>query len=126
MSIKATRKELNETFNCIGCGYCEAQYLLNYESPIFYNYGVYGWNFSGYILRHSVTGKTLLLITGYRNIIHNVIVKNDYEIIASYNKLAEKMLSNGKTYPTREELQLLINDLIDKIYQLQKEYYESL
>ena len=125
MSIKVTRKELNETFNCIGCGYCEAQYLLNYENPIFYNCGMYGWNFSGYILRHSITGKTLCLTTGYRNIINNDIVKNDYEIISKYNKLAEKRFSTAP-YPEREELQQLINDLIDKIYQLQREYYESL
>ena len=123
MSIKVTRKELNETFNCIGCGYCTAQYLLNYESPTFYNYGVYGWNFSGYILRHSITGKTLLLTTGYRNMIHSNIVKNDYDIISKYEEKARKIFNDN---PTRKQIQDLIDQLIDEIYQSYKEYYESL
>lgn len=124
MSIKATRKELKETFDCIGCGYCNAQYLLNYESPIFYNYGVYGWNFDGYILRHSITGQKLLLTTGYRNIIHNDIAQNDYEIISKYNKLAEVRLAQSP-YPSREEMQQLINELIEEIYKSLLAYYAN-
>ena len=113
MSIKATRKELKETFVCIGCGYCAAQNLLTYEPAIFYNYGVYGWNFSGYILSHSKSDKRLLLTTGYRNMIHNNIVINDYQFIEKYESKAEALPYSERN---RETLQKLIDDLIDEIY----------
>ena len=119
MSIKATKKELKNTFMCIGCGYCRAHYLLKYVDATFYNYGVYGWNFSGYILTHSEAGAKLLLTTGYRNMIHNELVKNDYEIISKYEREAEAIANTS----TREQAQQIINNLLDEI---RTAYFEKL
>lgn len=111
MSINATRKELKETFCCVGVDYCGAQYLLKYNGPIFYNCGYYGWNFDGYLLTHSKTGHRILLTTGYRNIIHNEYIPNDYEIIRKYEKQAEEIANTS----TREQAQKIIDNMIEEL-----------
>lgn len=121
MSIKVTRKELQETFVCVGCGYCKAEDITTFIPRIFYNYGVYGWNFDGYILKHSQKNRILCLTTGYRNVIHNEVVKDDYLIIEKYDKLARQKIDSQ--HFSREENQILVNNLIDEFYGKFYEYY---
>lgn len=125
MSIKATRKELKENYNCIGCGYCNAQDLLYYTSPTFYNTGVYGWNFDGYILRNSENGRQLLLTTGYRNTIHHWNIDNDWEIIHKYNEKAKELRKVNYYNYTRDQAQNLIDALIDEVYNISIEKHTN-
>lgn len=61
MSIKATRKSINETFRSVyQVPYCSAQYLTMDVAPMAYTAGVYGWNADVYAM-----GSTAL-VTGYR------------------------------------------------------------
>lgn len=60
--IRTTNKEIRKSLPWVVCaGYCDLQHLLNYESPIAYTCGVYGWNYDVYQLPGG-----LLLATGYR------------------------------------------------------------
>ena len=42
--IKATKKEMKQNYRILSIGYCDAQYLLAYETPIAYSCGLYGWS----------------------------------------------------------------------------------
>ena len=45
----------------LGVGYCELQCLLNYESPIAYTSGKYGWDCDLYMINDRFS-----IVTGYR------------------------------------------------------------
>jgi len=60
MKLKATKKEMRNGYHrIISIPYCDAQYLLYYESPIAYSCGVYGWSCDYY----DING--VLISTGY-------------------------------------------------------------
>ena len=45
MKCKVTMREVRKNYRTIiAIGYCEAQYLLQYETPFAYSAGVYGWD----------------------------------------------------------------------------------
>ena len=46
--------------------YCEIQYLLRHEDPIFYTCGTYGRNADFYKIEHPETWRTARICTGYR------------------------------------------------------------
>ena len=51
VKFKTTDREIKEGFaRVIRIGYCEAQYLLNFENAIAYNCGAYGWKYDVYII----------------------------------------------------------------------------
>lgn len=61
MKYQTTAKALKEGYyTIISIGYCDLQNLLNYESPVAYNKGVYGWNFDIYDVDR------IAIATGYR------------------------------------------------------------
>lgn len=63
MKFKATRKALeSSSADVIRIGYCDAQHLLHYCTPVAYNAGVYGWNFDAYQIGNTI------IATGYRNL----------------------------------------------------------
>ena len=63
MKIKTTRKAIVDSTpakKLVAVGYCGAQTLLKYQSPIAYTSGAYGWNFDVYQIGDVV------ICTGYR------------------------------------------------------------
>ena len=63
MKTKTTRKAIVDSTpakKLVAVGYCGAQTLLKYQSPIAYTSGVYGWNFDVYKIGDVV------ICTGYR------------------------------------------------------------
>ena len=113
---KVTGKWLKENFNCISAGYCDLQYLLQYESPLYYNCGVHGWNYDVY-----VTGN-YALCTGYRGMPSTVkTVKNKYDIEREYDRKAEKIVNERRNFSTdefkkkKERLSELFSEMIEKI-----------
>lgn len=98
--ILVSRKALKQGYTqIIGVGYCEAQYLLRYQKPMFYSVGVYGWACDGY----DIGG--VLISTGYQYI-HGLKVKSDQ--LREYERKAQELAHN--------------NDLPEetKIYHIQK------
>lgn len=102
MKFKTTTKELKEGYhNIISAGYCDLQNLLNYEKPIAYSKGIYGWNFDVY----DVNG--VAIATGYRGMPSKNSKKATYDLIKEYDKKA-----SGKT---AEERKTLLNEFINKV-----------
>jgi len=86
VKFKTTDSEIKGGFaRVIKIGYCDAQYLLNFENPIAYNCGVYGWRYD--IYQFEGYGATCIC-TGYSPI-GNVHI--DYKIIRKYDDKAQKI-----------------------------------
>lgn len=83
-----TRKAIRNfpgVFRVYYVGYCGLCFLLS--DPVFYNAGVYGWNWDGYLL-HDRSGRMIIINTGYRNMTGEEI---PWEIAKKYNDLARNM-----------------------------------
>ena len=114
MKYKCTRKDLKARYTFVLCvGYCDLQYLLNYESAVAYNSGVYGWNYDIFELEDPRGFGRCAICTGYRPIGDKV----NHDIIREYDQKAEKILSweNKATYEEKRlTLQELIKDFLKK------------
>lgn len=87
MSIKASKREIKESFYVVGVPYCDLQYLLRFITPFAHSEGVYGWQCDYY----QVDGSNFVISTGYstaQNIEIEDSIKRD--IIKKYNNLAAK------------------------------------
>lgn len=103
--IHMTRKEIRNfpgVFRVYYVGYCDLQFLLS--DPVFYNTGVYGWNWDGYLL-HDRFGRTIIINTGYRNMTGKEI---PWEIAKKYDDLARGEYDEKK-------LNKLLFDMFDEI-----------
>jgi hypothetical protein len=89
--IKATKRDMRDNYFIIGVGYCKAQFLLNYETPVAYSSGVYGWACDYY----EIDG--VVISTGYSPL-NSKNALASYEMIKSYDDKASLILSNGGTY----------------------------
>lgn len=88
MKFKTTKRDIMANYgSVIKVGYCDLQNLLNYESPIAYTTGVYGWNADIYDFGGAV------IVTGYRPFGN---IRPDYEIINRYETEAENIYNNYK------------------------------
>lgn len=111
--IKVSCKDLKSRFsNIIVAGYCDLQDLLSLESATFYNSGIYGWNFDGYIVDNET-----IIITGYRNLNGNL---RNYEITRKYNERARE--ERHKYYENKESYE----EMKDKLFELIKEYVKEM
>ena len=85
MKFKTTEREVMKGFDkVISIGYCNAQYLLNYESPIAYTCGSEGWRSDVYNM-----GKGIAIVTGYAPFGN---IKPDYDIIRAFDIEAERLV----------------------------------
>lgn len=76
MDIKLTRKDVAETCGtktrCVG--YCELQKTLavlearGAVTKLGYNSGLYGWNWTAYLIKGTDKREDVILVTGYRNL----------------------------------------------------------
>lgn len=100
MKYKTTAKDLKAGYHyIIEAGYCDLQSLLNYERPIAYSSGIYGWNFDVY----DING--VAIVTGYRGM-PSKNSKADYKLIREYEKRSENK--------TEEERKALLLEFIEK------------
>lgn len=100
MKVKTTRREVQERFIVYSAGYCDLQYLLCDKDAIFYNAGVYGWNWDGYLLDDNI-----LIVTGYRNLCGKDV---PHQVIRIYEQKAQRIIKNVNDY---DEKQKLLNKL---------------
>lgn len=81
--IKTTNKYIKAVWkNVYRCGYCDLQYIMKGEDPVYYNCGAYGWNYDVYCDYK----RDIAITTGYRNMTGKQI---PYELIEKYSKIAE-------------------------------------
>lgn len=104
--IKATKREMKQNYKILGVGYCDMQYLLRYQQPISYSAGVYGWACDYYYI------KDVVISTGY-DYINTKNMKDDYKLIRGYDNRA-------RVLNTREEVNALLFELIDKLQVVKK------
>ena len=70
------------------CGYCDLQYIMKYEDPMYYNSGAYGWNCDVYCDFKTDTAIT----TGYRNMAGERVPD---ELIEKYTATAKEIIKDG-------------------------------
>ena len=89
MKFRTTEREIRQRANgsIIRVGYCNLQTLLQYENPIAYTCGVYGWNADIY----EVGG--CLIVEGYRPFGNYA---PSHELTKKYEALAEKVLHDKR------------------------------
>lgn len=94
--IKTTNKYLKAVWqNVYRCGYCDLQYIMRGEDPVYYNCGVYGWNYDAYCDYK----RNVVITTGYRNMTGRVIPN---ELINRYTEKAKKILEGYWNKPYEE------------------------
>ena len=77
MEIKLTRKDVSETYGTKtrSVGYCELQKTLTVleargvVTELGYNSGLYGWNWTAYLIKGTDKREDVILVTGYRNLV---------------------------------------------------------
>ena len=93
MKFKTTKTAINSGYYYKICiGYCDLQYLLNYENPVAYTCGVYGWNADIYDL-NDITGYNACIVTGYRPWGN---IRADYSRNRAAEEKAEKIVHDYK------------------------------
>ena len=94
MKCRVTAREVRNNYrNIVSIGYCQAQYLLRYETPFAYSAGVYGWNCDYY----DIDG--MCISTGYRPIGKTV----DYTALREAEKYAKSHNEDFEDYAEREQ-----------------------
>lgn len=89
MKLKTTKANLKSNYNrIISIGYCDAQYLLQYENPFSYCAGVSGWSCDNY----EIGG--VLISTGYSPISSKNADK-DYAKMCEYEAKARAIVCDG-------------------------------
>jgi hypothetical protein len=110
--IKTTKNEMKQNYRILSVGYCDMQYLLNYESPIAYSSGVYGWSCDYYYI------EGVVISTGYSPI-DSKNMRDDYKLIREYEQKAREL-------NTREEVQKLLFELVNILKEVKNENMQNL
>lgn len=107
VKLKTTKKIMKENYyRIISIGYCEADYLLNYNAPFAYSSGSYGWACDYYDINGT------LISTGYAPI-GSKNINLSYDTISEYNKKAMKIVhSDMKHEQKKAKIGNLLNELI--------------
>ena len=107
--IKTTNKHIKAIWNNVyRCGYCDLQYIMRGEEPVYYNCGVYGWNYDVYCDYK----RDVAITTGYRNMTGRVIPN---ELIKRYSDIAKEILEDYWKKPY-EEIQKALADNREKFF----------
>lgn len=92
MKTRITRNELKKNFDLIiKVPYCKLQYVLEEREAVYYNTGVYGWNYDVYSFNFG--SYKIAICTGYRPIGKEMIDNWNYEFI---EEIAKQNKTKGK------------------------------
>lgn len=109
MKAKITKRDA-ERLRAYKIGYCEAQYLLRYEDPIFYTSNQYGRRADFYKLENPRNGNTIRISTWYWPTGDKYI---DYKKVEKYEKKAQKIPEMiTETREKKQRLRLLIFEML--------------
>ena len=105
MKTRITRNELKKNFDLIiKVPYCKLQYVLEEREAVYYNAGVYGWNYDVYSFNFG--SYKVAICTGYRPIGEEWFEYSDYAII-------EEIAKQNQTEGKRVFRKLLYNCVVD-------------
>ena len=94
--IKTTNKHIKAIWEHVyRCGYCDLQYIMRGEEPVYYNCGVYGWNYDAYCDYK----RNIAITTGYRNMTGARVPD---ELIEKYTNIAKEILEDYWKKPYEE------------------------
>lgn len=110
--LRVTRKEMRGNNYIFSVGYCEMYNLLQFNQPVTYSAGIYGWDCDYY----TVDG--VVISTGYRPI-KSRNMKNNDKLIKEYEEKTRK-ISNSITM-TWEQKKTKVNKLLSKLISKLKE-----
>lgn len=111
MKFKTTKKAMKESYHhIVKIGYCNAQFLLQYEEPRAYSERAEGWACDYY----DVNG--VLISTGYAPL-EAKNTKSNYDIVKRYDDAAQAISCNyDKTYEERkEEVYALLCEFVKEV-----------
>ena len=98
--IHAKNKELKESYYCLKFDYCDSQDLRHeleskgfHVKKLCYNYGVYGWNYTAYLVLDKRVAN-YLIIDGYRPI-GMTFERLKKDLIGYFNEVPECVKSNA-------------------------------
>ena len=94
MKTHATMKYIKNVWgNVYQCGYCDLQYIMRGEEPMYYNAGIYGWNCDVY----TNFARDIAITTGYRNMRGKQIPN---ALIEKYSNIAKEICKDtfNKSY----------------------------
>ena len=113
MKYQATKKTIKDNYyRILGIGYCNAPYLLNYETPESYCAGVYGWSCDNY----NIEG--VLISTGY-NYINNKNMKHiDYDTLMTYENKAREICNSNYSLDWKVKKDMVRSLLIEMLESL--------
>lgn len=108
MKYKTTRKKVSNGYNyVISVGYCELQYLLDWESPVAYTCNSYGWGSDIYDFGN------IAIVTGYAPFGNR---EANYAICRKYDLKAEEIIHDHKDNRDKKAvLRNLINEFINEV-----------
>ena len=108
--IKTTKKSMKESYNkIIKVGYCNAQYLLQFENEIAYSTRAEGWACDYYDI------EGILISTGYAPI-ESKNTKCNYELVKRYEDLArENVCSDASTEDKLKVNKNLLSQFIKEV-----------
>ena len=100
MEIKLTRKDVAETYGtktrCVGYGKLQktlaALEARGAVTELGYNSGIYGWNWTAYLIQGTDKREDVILVTGYRNLVGQRIKR---EASSFLERNADKMKTSS-------------------------------
>lgn len=105
MKYNTTEKTIKQNYSkIIKVGYCNLQYLLQYEEPIAYTCGSCGWKADIYDF------DGIALVTGYCPFGN---IPADYDLCKEFEGKAQKIINSRTSRPDTELKQLIKSLIID-------------
>ena len=107
---KTTKKAIKESYNTvIKIGYCNAQYLLQFENIMAYSTRSEGWACDYYDIEN------VLISTGYAPV-ESRNTKCNYEIVKKYEDLARKNILSNIPYEEQKQVNKdLLSQFINEV-----------
>lgn len=113
MTIKASKKDVQNSFTCYSVGYAKLQSLFYFKTPLAYTKGKYGWYADIYVFgTREIGDKPMAIVSGYKPF----GTKISYEIVDKYEKRAKKVLYGLDRVSTKvTKLNRLINAFLKEV-----------
>lgn len=112
MKARITEREARECFPLLWIGYCEAQFLLNYQTPIYYTAWMYWWKSD--IYRIDNWNRDFYISTGYG---YNW-ERPDYKLVRTYDDKARKIYCSNYDYKNKKtRINKLLIEFIQKAWE---------
>ena len=101
--IKTTNKYIKQVWKHVyRCGYCDLQYIMRGDEPMYYNCGIYGWNYDVYCDYR----RDIAITTGYRNMVGKSIPDG---LIEKYTNIAKEICEDYWKKPYEEVQKALVH-----------------